>query len=159
MVYTKKQVDKTIQMYKDLLKIVGDFEIETDRHFTLDGHLIGSIGEVIASYIYGIDLCKAGQKIYDGIVDGKEVQIKITQRNSIVIHDEPQYLIALYLKEDGSFYEIYNGPGKDACNKGSKRDTYFNTHVSVSNLIKLNNSDDIKDKKIKVKHNIELYKK
>ena len=155
MIYKKEQMDKTIQMFKDLQKIVEDFEHETDRHFTLDGHLIGSIGEIIASYIYGIDLCKASQKTYDGIVDGKEVQIKITQRNSIVVHDEPKYLIALYLKKDGCFYEIYNGPGVKACNLGSKRDSYGNTHISVNRLIKLNTSGEIKkNQRIEAKHSI-----
>ena len=155
MVYTKKQVDKAIQMYIDLQRIVEEFEDETDRHFTLDGHLIGSIGEIIASYIYGIDLCKASQKTYDGVAEGKEVQIKITQRNSIVVHDEPKYLIALYLKKNGSFYEIYNGPGDKACNLGSKRDSYGNTHISVNRLIKLNTScENKKNQRIEAKHSI-----
>lgn len=40
-----------------LIKIVRDLEQAfPGRHFTLDGHLLGSIGEVLAVYYYGIEL-------------------------------------------------------------------------------------------------------
>ncbi len=36
---------------KELLKIVNELEMEyPDRKFSLDGHLLGSIGEVLAMY-------------------------------------------------------------------------------------------------------------
>lgn len=31
-------------------------ELFTGRHFTLDGHLVGSLAEVVASYIYDLEL-------------------------------------------------------------------------------------------------------
>ena len=42
------------------------------RHFTLDGHLVGSIGEVMASYYYGIELYAASAVAHDGEIDGKK---------------------------------------------------------------------------------------
>ena len=103
----KLQVQKMIEIVK---------ELETEfpgRHFTLDGHLVGSIGEVMAAYYYGIELYTASTEIHDGEVDGKKVQIKGTQgKESIVIREKPEYLLVEYLdKETGTILEIYNGPG------------------------------------------------
>ncbi|MBR3537697.1 MAG: hypothetical protein IKN79_01325 [Eubacterium sp.] len=65
------------------------------RHFTLDGHLVGSIGEVMAAYYYGIELYKASTEKHDGVINDREVQIKITQQDDIVICAEPDYLIIM----------------------------------------------------------------
>lgn len=60
----------------DLIQIVGDLEeAYPGRHFTLDGHLVGSLGEVLAEYYYGVELYTASTPKHDGCVGGKEVQI------------------------------------------------------------------------------------
>jgi hypothetical protein len=41
------------------------------RHFTPDGHMVGSIGEAIAAYHYGIYLHAPGTPAFDGRKDGK----------------------------------------------------------------------------------------
>ena len=96
----------------ELLHIVDELEERfPGRKFTLDGHLLGSIGEALAKYYYRIDLYPNGTKTHDGEVDGHRVQIKITQGNSVDINDVPDYLLVLFLnKKDGSVYEVYNGP-------------------------------------------------
>ena len=159
MICSKEQVEKSLQLYTKLLEAVEDFEnnlAELDRHVTLDGHLVGSIGEVVASYYYNIELSKASQKTYDGIYtnpdNGKktEVQIKITQQNTIVLHNIPEHLIALYLKKDGTVYEIYNGPGHIKYIENSKPDkAYGNRHLSILKLMEENKTafPKIKQKK------------
>lgn len=42
---------------------------------------------------------------------GRFVQIKVTQRNSIGLSSEPEYLLVLHIDEEGGFDEVYNGPG------------------------------------------------
>ena len=56
---------------------------------------------------------KQSVKTHDGEVDGEKVQIKGTQGNdSILIREEPEYLLAEYLNEEnGTIQEIYNGSG------------------------------------------------
>ncbi|GAA0830463.1 hypothetical protein BIGA_0455 [Bifidobacterium pullorum subsp. gallinarum] len=44
--------------------------------------------------------------------DGRLVQIKTTQRNSVGISEKPDYLIVLHIDENGRLEEIYNGPGE-----------------------------------------------
>ena len=74
------------QKVSELLKIVHDLEeCFPGRKFTLDGHLLGSIGEALANYYYGIGLAPNNTKTYDGEKDGKRIQIKITQGNSVDI--------------------------------------------------------------------------
>ena len=93
----------------------------------------------MAAYYYGIDLLPSGRKIHDGIVDGKQVQIKITQGNAVVIKDVPEYLLVLLLKENGDIFEVYNGPGKKAFKVASKPDGYNHHHIQVNRLIEMSN--------------------
>ena len=90
-------------------------ELETlfpGRHYTPDGHLIGSIGEALASDCYGITLFPAGAEIHDGTApDGRLVQIKATQIDRVALSSEPEWLLVLKIHRDGSFSEAYNGPG------------------------------------------------
>lgn len=98
----------------ELNKITFDMEcVFPEKSFKLDGILIGNIVEVLTAYAYGIKLYKQSEKIHDGEVDGKKIQIKGTQgKDSIVIREEPEYLLVEYLdKETGTIQEIYNGPG------------------------------------------------
>lgn len=109
---------------EQLISIVNDLEKTfPGKRFTLDGHLLGSIGEVFARYYYGIDLYlnDNSHKCHDGKKNGKEIQIKITQGNSVDINDIPDYLIVLFLKKDEcEVYEVYNGPGKVILNGANK---------------------------------------
>lgn len=121
-----------------LIEIVAELEAEfPGRHFTLDGHIFGSIGEILAAYYYGIDLYNASTERHDGVVDGREVQIKITQQDNITISAEPDYLIVLYMNKNGNIYEVYNGPGNRAWESASKADSHNNHHMRVNRLMKL----------------------
>lgn len=99
---------------KELNRITSEIEeVFPEKSFKLDGILIGNIVEVLTAQAYGITLYKQSEKTHDGEVNGKKVQIKGTQgKDSIVIREEPEYLLVEYLdKESGTIREIYNGPG------------------------------------------------
>ncbi len=81
------------------------------RHFTPDGHMVGSIGEVLAAYHYGIELFSASHEKHDGKVDDRYVQIKATQRNSVGISSAPDFLLVLKISKEGVGKEVYSGPG------------------------------------------------
>jgi hypothetical protein len=81
------------------------------RHFTPDGHLVGSIGEALASYYYGVELAPASSHGHDGTCGGRQVQVKATQGDRIALSSEPEHLLVIKLKRDGTFAEEYNGPG------------------------------------------------
>jgi hypothetical protein len=81
------------------------------RHFTPDGHMVGSLGEALAAYYYDISLSQASAECHDGTCDKRHVQVKATQGDRVAITSEPEHLLVLRLNRDGSFVEEYNGPG------------------------------------------------
>ena len=156
--YTEEKMKGVKLQVQRLISIVK--ELETDfpgRHFTLDGHLVGSIGEVMAAYYYGIELYTASAVAHDGEIDGKKVQIKISQQDNIVINHEPEYLIVLYLNKSGSIYEVYNGPGKEPWDSASKRDSHNNRHMMVNKLMELDKAVEV-NARIRTIHDIEKMK-
>ena len=132
---------------KELYKITNELESSyPGRKFTIDGHLVGSIGEVIVVEHYGLDLLPNSTETHDAVsADGKYVQIKATQINRIVISSEPDYLIVVKLFSDGSWEEVYNGPGKSVWDNAGKMQKNGQRPISLSKLRCLMNSVDRKD--------------
>ncbi len=137
--YSPEKVNSIKDRVKQLMKIVNDLEKDfPGRSFTLDGHLVGSIGEVIAASCYAVKLSKPSEKTHDGVVDGKKVQIKITQQNNIMISSKPEHLLVLYLNnESGEVYEVYNGPGDLVWDSKKNLDSHNYKHFSLGKLMKL----------------------
>jgi hypothetical protein len=109
-----KAIDEIPELFSKLQSIVARLEeLFPERHFTLDGHLVGSIAEVIASYMYDLELLPASQECHDGRCrrTGINVQVKGTQRNRVAMYAEPEHLIVLKFI-NSRVEEIYNGPGK-----------------------------------------------
>lgn len=133
-----------------LLQIVGELKtVFPQKSFTLDGHLIGSIGEVLAKYYYDIELYSSSSHPVHDAYDsaGRQVQIKITQGTSIDISEEPEYLIVLFLnKKNGKVYEVYNGRGSIAMEtrgKLHKNGWYSLSLVKLYNVRKCSERDKI----------------
>jgi hypothetical protein len=96
-----------------LYKLVQELEAHfPGRPFTPDGHLVGSIGEVLAAHQYGLELLPCSAECHDARSEtGKLVQIKATQGRSVALRSEPQHLLVLQILRDGTSREVYNGPG------------------------------------------------
>jgi len=111
-----QRVESIPELVKGLYAIVRRLEEKyPGRRFTPDGHLVGSLGEVIAAELYGLELLPASTTTHDGTaIDGRQVQIKLTQVKTVGIRSEPEHLIVLKLHPDGTTSEIYNGPGTPA---------------------------------------------
>lgn len=131
---------------KQLLAIVErlrDAYKTQNKQFTLDGRLLGDIGEVLAEDAYQIKLFEDLQKHHDATcTDGRLVQIKATMKKSLTLPVDhiPLYYIGIQIHSDGSFIEVFNGPGAIAWEAVKNRSpTKTNLHsVSVSALRKLN---------------------
>lgn len=114
---SEENIREMLSIYRNMVKEVDRLEsMFSNRHFTLDGHLIGSIGEAIAANSYGISLEKPSYKGFDGTVSGVPVQIKIVQQDRVMLRydgaDEDlgnAYLLVLYMNKDGNYFEVYNG--------------------------------------------------
>lgn len=133
---------------KELYSIVNELEMQfPGRHFTPDGHLVGSIGEVLAASYYGLKLLPASSEIHDAISrDGKMVQIKATQVKSVGLSSEPEYLIILKIQQNGEADEIYNGPGQQVWDASGKMQKNGQRRISLSKLKSLMNNVSLSDR-------------
>jgi hypothetical protein len=101
------------ELIKELYRLVGELEaMFPGRHFTPDGHMVGSIGECLAAHYYNLELLPASSAGRDAVVDGRNVEIKATQGSSIGLRSCPEHLLVLKLDRSGGFCEVYNGPGR-----------------------------------------------
>jgi len=103
-------------LVKELYRVVAEFErLFPARRFTPDGHLVGSIGEVIAAHRYSLSLFPGSAEVHDARAqNGLLVQVKATQAKSVGLRAEPKHLLVLFLAPDGEVTEIFNGPGSVA---------------------------------------------
>ena len=144
---------------KQLITIVNELESEFEgRTFTLDGHLVGSIGEVLAAYYYGLELLPPSAKTHDAISeDGRNIQIKLTQISRVLITSEPDYLIVLFLdKKTGQVFEVYNGLGKEPWDTSYLQEQHNNHYMRLSTLVQLDTHVQYNEK-IKQVHEIPKY--
>lgn len=116
-------------------------EMFPGRKFTLDGHLVGSIGEVVAAYMFDLDLNPASTLGHDAIsAEGKNVEIKLTQGRSVAIRHEPEHLIVLCRPKGGPVHVVFNGPGASAWKAAGKMQKNGQRPISLSRLGRL---DDV----------------
>ena len=117
---------KPVNRMEEVPVLIGDLLKTTQRlnklfhgrPFTPDGHLVGSIGEVVAEYIYDLSLepCSTPQ-IDARTKDGITVQVKLTGETGQTYAfrwppasngEVPHMLLCLKLTQHG-FRQIYNG--------------------------------------------------
>ena len=147
---------------KELLKIVRDLQKEYEAYnkkFTLDGRLVGDIGEVIAMEKYQIQLYKKIEEKYDAITeyDNTEVQIKTTMNNSIWYPRDYslKLLLALKITSEGEPIELYNGetgPIQEYLKNRKRSENYNYYTISNGVLLKLNKQVKI-ETRIKERNN------
>lgn len=88
-----------------------------DFKFTLDGNLIGDIGEAIALQDFSLEKLPPGTPGHDFRTKrGKLVQVKATQARKGGIHlgtkmTSFEHLIVIQLSEAGNYDILYDGPG------------------------------------------------
>ncbi len=84
----------------------------SNRKFTIDGRLVGDIGEIIAAAEFDVRLDEISRSRHDGeTTDGRKVQIKATFKNSLTFTTIPDYYLGLKLERDGTHEVVFNGPG------------------------------------------------
>lgn len=100
---------------KELIEITDRLRKKYKRNFTLDGNLVGDIGEVLAKQRYNLKLYNPNCKIHDAeeIKTKRKVQIKSTFKDTAYFpkKDFPDYILYLKINNEGEIDEIFNGPG------------------------------------------------
>ena len=131
--------DSVAAKIKALYEISQELEaLFPGRHYTPDGHMIGSIGEALAASYYNLELFPASEETHDAKApDGRLVQIKATQIDRVALSSEPKWLLVLKIHKDGTFSEEYNGPGKLAWEHCGKLQKNGQRPIFLSKLRKL----------------------
>ena len=129
---------------KELLLIVQQLhERYPQKKFTLDGRLVGDIGEILVSLDYDIQLFDGLEKHHDGISsDGRKVQIKTAMKGALTFPCDhvPDYYLGIKVFDDGTYEEIYNGDGNSIAESlKNRKNSKTNLHsISIHSLKKLN---------------------
>lgn len=132
-------IDKVPELVRKLYTLVAELEtLFPGRAFTPDGHLVGSIGEVIAAHRYDLKLYTASQETHDAVSSGgNQIQIKATQGKSVALRAEPEFLIVLKLEKDGQATEVFNGPGSQVWEECGAMQKNGQRSISISKLRKI----------------------
>jgi hypothetical protein len=106
--------DKFRTLIKGLYSTVNELEaMFPGRHFTPDGHMVGSIGECLVADAFDLELMAASNKGFDAVSkSGIQVEIKATQSKSVAFRSKPEHTIAIKILPNGEFEEVFNGPGE-----------------------------------------------
>jgi hypothetical protein len=108
-------IQQVPRLIRDLYKVVKELNLLfPGRPFTPDGHLVGSIGEVVAAYVYDLDLAPCSTPSFDAHTKNgrKKVEIKLTSGNQISVSEQDIYadvLIVMKLVDGVRFEEVYAG--------------------------------------------------
>lgn len=136
-----------------LLAVVDTLRKEyPTRRFTLDGRLVGDIGEVLCLEVYDITLLPALSHQYDARTsDGRMVQIKTTMQKSLTFPADhiPDYYLGVKILSDGTVQEVFNGPGEVIHNALQQRKAQpkNNLHsLSIRKLEELQKSVQVADR-------------
>ena len=107
----KNKIAEALKLiFEGINRLKGTFP---KKEFTIDGRLVGDIGEVIAALEYDVELFDVLHRGHDGKTsDGRLVQVKVTFKDSLTFRTVPDYYLGLKLYRDGTHEEVYNGPGK-----------------------------------------------
>ena len=141
---TSRVSDKIRELYEITCELEDMFP---GSKFTPDGHMVGSIGEVLVADKYGLELLDNSTKTHDAKTkSGKLVQIKATQTNRIYISSKPDFLIVIQIGKTGAWEEIYNGPGSLPWSKAGKLQKNGQRSLSLPKLRQMMKRVPEKDK-------------
>jgi len=99
----------------DIYKAVSALEMKYGRKFTPDGHLVGSIGEVIAKEAFELELYPMSHSGHDARDrQGRDVQIKLTSGNCVALYASCDRLIVMRIVSPEEAEVIYDGDGDPA---------------------------------------------
>jgi hypothetical protein len=108
---SRKKIEEALAL---IFRGIGILQTEfTNRRFTIDGRLVGDIGEIIAATEFDVTLDEVGQAEYDGkTTDGRLVQVKATFQDALTFRKTPELYLGFKLFPDGGHEVIFNGPGR-----------------------------------------------
>ena len=103
-----------------IYRAVAELEARYPRKFTPDGHLVGSIGEVVAAEALKLTLYPMSRIGHDAYDTNGDVQIKMTAGNSVAMYATCDRLVVLRVVSPEEAEIVYDGPGAPAWENARK---------------------------------------
>ncbi|MEO1003041.1 MAG: hypothetical protein AAFX65_08020 [Cyanobacteria bacterium J06638_7] len=127
------------QLIAQQFAIAAELERRHGRPFSPDGHMIGSIGEVLAAERFALTLQPPSNEGFDASDQaGRRVEVKTTtgQRGVAITGDEPiaDRLVVLQLRPDGTARTVYDGPAGPAWALANRPSKTGQRHLSLAKL-------------------------
>lgn len=104
------------------------------RKFTPDGHLVGSIGEVIAAEALSLTLHPSSYPGHDAFDGNGNVQIKMTAGNSISLYSTCDRLVVLRVVSPEEAEIVYDGVGETAWERAGTMGKNGQRRISIRRL-------------------------
>lgn len=104
------------------------------RKFTPDGHLVGSIGEVVAAEALGLTLYPMSHSGHDAYDANGDVQIKMTAGNSVAMRSNCERLVVIRVISPEEAEIVYDGPGAPAWASAGKKGSNGQRALSLFKL-------------------------
>lgn len=124
-----------------IYRAVSDLEaLYPERKFTPDGHLVGSIGEVVAAETLGLTLYPASHAGHDAFDANGDVQIKMTARRKVALYATCDRLVVLRIISSEEAEIVYDGPGGSAWDAAGKLGRNGQRAISLARLRKIGES-------------------
>lgn len=122
----------------ELYRAIEKLQKTYGRKFTLDGHVLGSIGEVVAQETFGFELMPMSARAHDAHCKVRgAVQVKITGGMSIAMRQNCNHLVVLKVVSSEEAEVIYDGPGDPAWQAAGKMQSNGQRAISLSKLLAL----------------------
>ena len=119
----------------DIYRAVAELEARYHpRKFTPDGHLVGSIGEVVVAEALGLTLYPMSHSGHDAYDANGDVQIKMTAGKSVAMRAECVRLVVVRVISSEEAEIVYDGPGAPAWACAGKKGTNGQKVVSLTKL-------------------------
>jgi hypothetical protein len=107
------------------------------RPFTPDGHLVGSIGEVVAAEALGLTLYPPSRASHDAYDDNGDVQIKMTAGKVVSMYATCTRLVVLRVISPEEAEIVYDGPGEIAWQQASAMAKNGQRRISLARLSRI----------------------
>ena len=104
------------------------------RKFTPDGHLVGSIGEVVAAEALGLTLYPMSEPSHDAHDANGDVQIKMTAGTRVSMYAKCDRLVVLRIVSPEEAEIVYDGPGQPVWESAGEPQKNGQRSISLSRL-------------------------
>jgi len=119
-----------------IYRAVAELEaLYPDRKFTPDGHLVGSIGEVVAAEALGLTLHPSSHPGHDAFDADGDVQIKMTGGDSVSLYATCDRLVVLRIVSPKEAEIVYDGDGEPAWDEAGPMSNNGQRRISIKRLV------------------------